>query len=92
MTRTYAHRSLLVLVLMVGPGVAFVSAGEPAGSPSQESLEAATATQPDQLDKPKVSSSHHQCFQQTRFPPRRAKKKSAPSSSSSQAGPQERSG
>ena len=94
MIHTLAPRSLLVLALMLGPGVAFATAGElldPAGLPAQESPEVTTAAQPEPVDNPRVTSTHHQCFQQSRFPPRRAKKKPA-SSSSSHASPQDRSG
>ena len=85
---------LLVLVLTIGSGIVPATAGEPvepAGLPAQESPEVTTAAQPEPVDNPRVTSTHHQCFQQSRFPPRRAKKKPA-SSSSSHASPQDRSG
>lgn len=95
MFRAFVPRSLLVLMFTLCSSVAPVIAGEPvesASSSAQESLEVTAAVQPEPLEKPRAASTHHQCFQQTRFPPRRAKKKPAPSSSSSQAGPQEQSG
>mgnify|MGYP001589482614 CR=1 FL=1 len=95
MIRTLAPRSLLVLALMLGPEISSATAGEltaPPGSSAQGSPEALAATQPEPLENTTVSSTHHQCFQQTRFPPRRAKKKPIPASSNSQATPQDRNG
>ncbi len=84
MLRTLVQRSWLVLALMLDPGIALATAEEllePAGSSAQGSPEAIATTQPEPLEKTPVSSTHHQCFQQTRFLPRPAKKKPAPSSS-----------
>ncbi len=81
---------LLVLVLTIGSSMVPATAGEPAesaGSAAQGSLEATTAAQPEPVDKSRAASAHHQCFQQTRFPPRRVKKHPQPSS-----GPQDRRG
>jgi hypothetical protein len=95
MIQTLARWSLLVLALMLGPGMALATAGELlelADSSAQGSPDTIAATQPEPLEKTDVSSTHHQCFQQTRFPPRRAKKKPIPASSNSQATPQDRNG
>ena len=94
MVRALAQRSLLVLMLMLGSGVALATADEPVeltGSSAQGPLDATTATQREPYEKPEISSSHHQCYQQSRFPQRRAKKKST-SSPSSQASSQDRQG
>lgn len=82
MMRALAPRSLLVLVMMLGSDIVPAIANEPiqsAGSPAQGSQKSTAAMQPEQDDTLRVSSTHHQCYQQTRFPQRRAKKTPAPS-------------
>ncbi len=70
----------LVLLAVVLGGGSLVGAAEPVAA---QDSQATVTTQPKDLGKTTDASTHCQCFQQTRFPPRRAKKNQAPSSDSS---------